>query len=286
MVFDNELQASRIESLEELEGLPNYVKNINIDLAGFGGIISWYLFEEAIPCQRSGCHTPHKLGYVIKLSDGGITNIGNECGRKFGSYDFIIGQRKLKNFTNRQNRKEALIQIQQQIASFPITKVRKDCETLKGAQTHLENRLGRELMSNLKVRALRRDFDVVKDSEYFDKKAKEYKYRQNRIGRFSDLDFIVANAQEIYLKIANGIEGLQRANLEELNLSELKKIFNKYSDAKLQMDNLTKLRNQQNDFFGERNNYKLLLNLADDLVDPKVNQIKANIKKDMRSKFS
>lgn len=54
--------------------------------------------ENEYPCGIKACATKHQHGYLVKTSDGILTNIGNRCGKKFLNLDF---DRVKKEYTAR-----------------------------------------------------------------------------------------------------------------------------------------------------------------------------------------
>lgn len=73
-------------------GLPGHQRDIDPVLRPLQKLLWHYSLREMMPCGLKGRH-PHKTGVVVRLVDGGITNLGHDCGKKeFGAaYDNAAG---------------------------------------------------------------------------------------------------------------------------------------------------------------------------------------------------
>lgn len=78
----------RIESLDEMLEIPGYVSNLDLKGKKLETLLSDYNFSQRIPCGIKSCHRKHNKGYVVKTTDGQITNIGHICGEKYFGVTF------------------------------------------------------------------------------------------------------------------------------------------------------------------------------------------------------
>lgn len=82
-----------IRTPSDLLAIPDYKPKVDFsESAGrrLEEMIDRYDFskENEYPCGIKACATKHQHGYLVKTSDGILTNIGNRCGKKFLNLDF------------------------------------------------------------------------------------------------------------------------------------------------------------------------------------------------------
>lgn len=81
MIFlRTEAGGKKIDSWDEILNRANFAKKIIKDNHKLEEIIGYYRFKDEIHCGLKGCNQPHKLGYIVRTTDGIETNIGNVCG--------------------------------------------------------------------------------------------------------------------------------------------------------------------------------------------------------------
>ncbi len=78
----------KVESWEDVEALPGFIKDLNPLNQKLDSIIGRYVFKEEINCGLSNCHKPHAKGFIVKTLDGATTNIGKDCGKTYFGVDF------------------------------------------------------------------------------------------------------------------------------------------------------------------------------------------------------
>lgn len=66
---------------DEIEG---FVRDAVAKKDDFDSAIGDYDFKNKIQCGLHSCHTWHQTGYVVRMRDARITNVGNKCGEIFG----------------------------------------------------------------------------------------------------------------------------------------------------------------------------------------------------------
>lgn len=95
----------KVESWEDVESLPGFIKNLNPTNQKLDAIIGRYIFKEKIRCGLSNCHTLHAKGFIVKTVDGASTNIGKDCGKAYFGVDFETLSNKFeRDITESENR--------------------------------------------------------------------------------------------------------------------------------------------------------------------------------------
>ncbi|MDH2022928.1 hypothetical protein N5J29_09180 [Stenotrophomonas sp. GD03680] len=86
----------QFKSRAEVSALPDFKKEQPISAESYVGLVGWYAFEkEEMHCcslKESGtlCRTPHKKGWVARVSGGALTIIGGDCAKKKYDADSTI----------------------------------------------------------------------------------------------------------------------------------------------------------------------------------------------------
>ncbi|MCG7988839.1 MAG: hypothetical protein JAY64_19305 [Candidatus Thiodiazotropha weberae] len=93
---------------EELLTRPGFEQKVDSDDVEIGRIIGQYSITPKQPCGIKSCGTKHNRGYLITLSDGRETNIGNVCGRKIFKVDFSQHLNVFKKDMNSQRYREEI----------------------------------------------------------------------------------------------------------------------------------------------------------------------------------
>lgn len=93
---------------DAVESLPGYVKDVDPSTAKLNSVIGKYREPEFRVCGLSNCHTKHYRGYLATTTDGRITNIGVDCGKKHFGVDFETMSRQLDRDWQNQERRETL----------------------------------------------------------------------------------------------------------------------------------------------------------------------------------
>lgn len=95
----------RVQSWEEVETRPGFVKDLDPAEHKLHSIIGRYIFKERIRCGLSNCHTQHAKGYIVTTTDGHETNIGKDCGKREFGVDFdMLSQQFDRDITEAENR--------------------------------------------------------------------------------------------------------------------------------------------------------------------------------------
>jgi hypothetical protein len=105
ITLNSEKGLIHIESWEEIEARPGFVKDLDPTEHKLDAIIGRYIFKDETRCGLSNCHTPHVKGYIVVTKDGYETNIGKDCGRTYFGVDFeTLSRRFDREITQAENR--------------------------------------------------------------------------------------------------------------------------------------------------------------------------------------
>lgn len=58
-------------------------------------VINRYELPDKVICGLSNCRTPHYIGCIVETESGSLTNLGNDCGRKYFGENFTSLSNKL-----------------------------------------------------------------------------------------------------------------------------------------------------------------------------------------------
>lgn len=94
MTQDDDLLIGKIRTPADLSAVPGYQENVSFSKASgrrLESMITDYHFAKAdeYPCGIHECRTPHMHGYLVRCSDGVLTNIGKDCGKRHLGIDFV-----------------------------------------------------------------------------------------------------------------------------------------------------------------------------------------------------
>jgi hypothetical protein len=71
--------------VRELHELPGYTDKVDPSVEPLKDVFGTTLFPELVQCGLKNCRQWHLEGYVVELENGKVTNVGNICGRHFGT---------------------------------------------------------------------------------------------------------------------------------------------------------------------------------------------------------
>lgn len=82
-----------IKTSADLKAIPGYLPQVDFSdesIRRLEEMLDGYDFtkEDEYPCGIKGCATKHQHGYLVRTTDGILTNIGNRCGKKYLDLDF------------------------------------------------------------------------------------------------------------------------------------------------------------------------------------------------------
>ncbi|MEW8060472.1 MAG: hypothetical protein AB2776_19425 [Candidatus Thiodiazotropha endolucinida] len=104
-----------IKDWEELLTRPGFIQKVDSDEVKIGRIIGQYNISPKEPCGIKSCGTKHNRGYLIVLSNGYETNIGNVCGKRIFKVDFTQHLNVFKKDMNTQRYREEIAATQNRI---------------------------------------------------------------------------------------------------------------------------------------------------------------------------
>ena len=77
-----------VSSLQEIGKCPNYRAGVDPETVEIREFLSHYTLSPPFrPCGIAGCDTPHRDGYLIRLDDGSVTNVGPCCAGKLRHFE-------------------------------------------------------------------------------------------------------------------------------------------------------------------------------------------------------
>lgn len=202
-----DLSNTRIRTPRDITSLPGYRERVDPTREPLNRLLKHYYVSPQLQCSL--CGTWHNDGYVVLLDDGGITNIGHDCGEKFGEKFFaeekayqekILRPQLVAKLSDGKRRVEALRQ--------PIAGLVERVRTVLSRRKGLKDRFPR-LAAELNRRANQGQpevFDVVERSaaEIEDLLAinpqqsrEALRYREVPRGRIAGLGFYTADAATV-----------------------------------------------------------------------------------------
>lgn len=117
-----------IQSPADLLSIPGY--EATVDFSPESGrrlaeMLDRYDFtkEDEYPCGIKGCSTIHQHGYLVRTSDGKLTNIGQLCGKRHLNLDFT---RVRKAYREKRKAADNLKSIAEIRSSFSVYRIRLD----------------------------------------------------------------------------------------------------------------------------------------------------------------
>jgi len=105
----------RLESWEDVLSRPGFVGDLDPRSVKLDRIIGSYALFPFLPCGLSSCHTSHGKGYLVTTSDGRVTNIGKDCGRKYFEVQFERMAKAFDRDLRSKERRETLVALQHRI---------------------------------------------------------------------------------------------------------------------------------------------------------------------------
>lgn len=112
-----------IRTSQDLLNLPNYLSSIDPKTQPLRRIITGYYLNSEFPCGLTGCHQPHKEGYLVELEDGHVSNVGWKCGAHFG-----------EKFTTERN-----LYVEQELRPNAIRTVQEVAQRIQGMRKELDH---------------------------------------------------------------------------------------------------------------------------------------------------
>lgn len=97
----------RISNWQEILDRPDYRPRIAPLSSPLKEVIGGYEFDEEVHCGLP-CNQPHNRGWLVVTTDGLVTNIGKDCGKKHFGLEFEAARVSYERERERFERKEAI----------------------------------------------------------------------------------------------------------------------------------------------------------------------------------
>ncbi len=124
-----------LRSPHEFDDYPTYRDGVDPKTVEIREFISRYALSPPFrPCGIAGCHTPHRDGYLVRLHDGSVTNVGPCCAGKLSDF-----QEKFERWDKALRRHRLLRRIR--IEKNRIDKNRRALDDLLVKNSQLRSRL-------------------------------------------------------------------------------------------------------------------------------------------------
>jgi hypothetical protein len=121
ITLNSERGLERIENFNDVFDLPGFRVDVDPKSVKLETIIGNYTEKEFVRCGLSSCHTKHGKGYLVKVEDGTLTNIGKDCGKTHFGVDFEAMRRNFDRDIVNMERRENLKSFQSQIPAIRET---------------------------------------------------------------------------------------------------------------------------------------------------------------------
>lgn len=108
----------RIENFNDVYEMPGFCVDFDPNAVKLDTIIGNYTESDFVRCGLSNCHTKHGKGYLVKVEDGTVTNIGKDCGKTHFGVDFESMRQSFDRDIMNKERRENLKAFQNQIPGF------------------------------------------------------------------------------------------------------------------------------------------------------------------------
>ena len=98
----------KVETFTEIKEIPGFLENLAPTEHIMDDVIGNYNFKAKTKCGLSTCHTPHNKGFIIKTTDGHITNIGHICGKKHFNITFETSVKTFEKIVDERDNRETI----------------------------------------------------------------------------------------------------------------------------------------------------------------------------------
>ena len=85
----------RITTWDDIFKLSGYTDSIDPKREKLKQVITKYELPNKGRCGLSNCRTPHNIGCIVETESGRLTNLGNDCGKKYFGDNFTSLSNKL-----------------------------------------------------------------------------------------------------------------------------------------------------------------------------------------------
>lgn len=132
----------RFNNYEEIASTPGFVEDHPFEKESYHSVVGVYRLKDKLGCCFSNkgrvCKTPHNFGYVIRLSDGFVTLVGNECVNKLSGDEKLVVD--VKAFKKEESRQDKLKFVKERVAGevCTINEVRDAYKRIKDIEVFVE----------------------------------------------------------------------------------------------------------------------------------------------------
>lgn len=118
-------QIGTILSPSDLRAIPGYEESV--DFSKDSGrrlleMLDYYDFSKAdeYPCGIHGCRTVHQHGYLVRSTDGKLTNIGRDCGKRHLQLDFIRSRKSFRIRRKAADNLKSIMAIREGLSAYQV----------------------------------------------------------------------------------------------------------------------------------------------------------------------
>ena len=98
----------RITTEDDIFKMSGYTDSLDPKKERLKQVINRYELPNKVRCGLSNCRTPHNIGCIVETESGRLTNLGNDCGRKYFGEKFTSLSNKLSKEIDYFNKVESI----------------------------------------------------------------------------------------------------------------------------------------------------------------------------------
>lgn len=96
----------RIKTWDDIYEMSGYTDSLDPKKEKLKQVINKYELPNKGRCGLSNCRTPHNIGCIVETESGRLTNLGNDCGKKYFGENFTSLSNKLSREIDYSNKVE------------------------------------------------------------------------------------------------------------------------------------------------------------------------------------
>ena len=96
----------RIKTWDDIYEMSGYTDSLDPKKEKLKQVINKYELPNKGRCGLSNCRTPHNIGCIVETESGRLTNLGNDCGKKYFGENFTSLSNKLSKEIDYSNKIE------------------------------------------------------------------------------------------------------------------------------------------------------------------------------------
>ena len=96
----------RINTWDDIYKMSGYTDSLDPKKEKLKQVINKYELPNKGKCGLSNCRTPHNIGCIVETESGRLTNLGNDCGKKYFGENFTSLSNKLSKEIDYSNKIE------------------------------------------------------------------------------------------------------------------------------------------------------------------------------------